>query len=108
MPARVDNALATLRSPGPTYEVLALRYGTCTTTRAHSFLGYHLYDEPDGPQAMDVCLWVIRNAERTIVVDTGFDPSVAARRQRSCLIAPVDALKLAGVTPAAIRAVGLP
>jgi glyoxylase-like metal-dependent hydrolase (beta-lactamase superfamily II) len=107
MSARIDRALATLRSAGPTYEVLALRYGTCTTTRAHSFLGYELYHEPDGPQGMDFCLWVIRNAERTIVVDTGFAPSVAARRQRSCLIAPVDALELAGVTPAAVRDVVL-
>jgi glyoxylase-like metal-dependent hydrolase (beta-lactamase superfamily II) len=103
MSARVDRVVATLRSAGAAYEVLVLRYGTYTTTRGHSFLGYQLYDEPDGPQGMDFCLWVIRNAARTIVVDTGFDPSVAARRERSCLIAPVDALKLAAVTPSAVR-----
>ncbi len=92
---------------GPVYEVLALRYGTCLTTRAHCFLSYERYGEPDAPVRMDFFLWVLRGPERTIVVDTGFDPLVAARRRRACLLAPAQALALAGVDPAEVEHVVL-
>jgi glyoxylase-like metal-dependent hydrolase (beta-lactamase superfamily II) len=91
----------------PTYEVVALRYGTCVTRRAQCFLGYELYREGDAPQQMDFFLWVVRNAETTIVVDTGFDPHVAERRTRTCLIPPAEALVFAGVPPAAVEHVVL-
>lgn len=79
------------------YEVLALRYGTCTTTRSRCFLGYERYGEADAPAQMDFFLWVLRDAQRTIVIDTGFDPEVASRRGRHCLLEPLHALGLAGV-----------
>src|SRR3954471_139396 len=92
---------------GPVYEVVALRYGTCVTRRAQCFLGYEVYGEDDAPQKMDFFLWVVRNADTTIVVDTGFDPQVAERRARTCLIPPADALALAGVPPADVEHVVL-
>jgi glyoxylase-like metal-dependent hydrolase (beta-lactamase superfamily II) len=105
-----DGRLAVLRAgdySGPGYEVLALRYGTCLTTRARCFLGYELYGEEDASQRMDFFVWVLRSPETTIVVDTGFDPGAAARRGRTCLISPPEALALAGVRPAAVEHVVL-
>jgi glyoxylase-like metal-dependent hydrolase (beta-lactamase superfamily II) len=92
---------------GPSYEVLALRYGTWLTRRAQCFLGYELYGDEDASQRMDYFLWVLRNGAETIVVDTGFDCRVAARRGRTCVISPPEALALAGVTPAAVEQVVL-
>jgi glyoxylase-like metal-dependent hydrolase (beta-lactamase superfamily II) len=90
-------------SSGPAYEVFALRYGTWLTTRADCFLEYERYGEPNAPLSMDFFLWVLRDRGRTIVVDTGFDPGVAARRGRTCVIHPTGALSLAGVEPASVH-----
>jgi glyoxylase-like metal-dependent hydrolase (beta-lactamase superfamily II) len=70
-------------------------------------MGCELYGEGDAPQQMDFFLWVVRNAETTIVVDTGFDLEVAERRTRTCLIPPAEALALAGVPPATVEHVVL-
>jgi glyoxylase-like metal-dependent hydrolase (beta-lactamase superfamily II) len=53
--------------------------------------------------AMDYFVWLIRNAERTIVVDTGFSAEIAKRRKREHLRAPKDGLALLGVKAEAVR-----
>jgi len=53
------------------YEVLAVRYASRQTLRSLVYLNHHLYDEPDGPIGMDYFTWIVRNAQRTFVVDTG-------------------------------------
>ena len=70
------------------YQVTIVKYGTRQTTRGDVFLNYHLYGEPDGPIGMDYFFWVVRNAERTIVVDTGFSAAGGANRKRTTLIEP--------------------
>lgn len=84
------------------YEVLAVRYAT--------FAGRKRRDNllrPDGhvdaPYPLDFFVWVIRNGDRTIVVDTGFDEEEAARRNRQVIHAPREALAMAGVDAAAVR-----
>lgn len=42
--------------------------------------GYHLYGLPDEEMQIDYYFWVLRNDERCIVVDTGFDAATGARR----------------------------
>jgi glyoxylase-like metal-dependent hydrolase (beta-lactamase superfamily II) len=79
--------------------VVAVRYGTLAATRSAFFHRYEGYGEPDGPQSLDYYLWVIGDGPDAMVVDTGFDPAVAARRGRTCLVPPRDALALAGVDP---------
>ena len=37
-----------------------------------------------------------------MLVDTGFDPAVAARRGRECLVEPLIALRRAGLTPESV------
>lgn len=79
------------------YQVTIVKYGTRRTVRSDVFLNHHLYGEPDGPIGMDYFFWVVRNAEHTIVVDTGFSATGGANRRRTTLIRPVDALDALGV-----------
>jgi glyoxylase-like metal-dependent hydrolase (beta-lactamase superfamily II) len=83
------------------YQVTIVKYGTRQTVRSDVFLNYHVYDEPDGPIGMDYFFWVVRNAFRTIVVDTGFSAAGGARRKRTTLIEPAAALDALGVDRAA-------
>lgn len=84
------------------HEVLAVRYGTRTTTRAESYLNWHVYGEPDEAFGMDYFFWVVRGGGRTTVVDCGFDPQVGRRRGREVLVDPVEALRALGVDPAGV------
>ncbi|MGP3534342.1 N-acyl homoserine lactonase family protein [Microbacterium sp. RD1] len=81
------------------YEVVIVRYGTRSTVRSEVYLNYPLYGEDDAPIEMDYFIWVVRNAVRTILVDTGFSPRGGERRGRATLIAPPDAWRALGVTP---------
>ncbi|MBV9785869.1 MAG: N-acyl homoserine lactonase family protein [Acidisphaera sp.] len=85
-----------------TYEVLALRYASVTNrTRRENLLrpDPHL----DAPMPIDFYVWVIRNAARTIVVDTGFDTKEAERRGRTLRHLPRECLAMAGIDATAVR-----
>lgn len=70
----------------PQYEVFALRYATNPGARSgHNFLGG---DSHDRPMPLDYYVWLIRNEERAVVVDTGFDKAIAQQRSRQHLICP--------------------
>ncbi|MFI5894128.1 N-acyl homoserine lactonase family protein [Actinoplanes sp. NPDC051513] len=79
------------------YQVTIVKYGARTTVRSDVYLNYHLYGEPDGPIGMDYFFWVVRNAARTIVVDTGFSAAGGGRRKRTTLIEPAAAFDALGV-----------
>ena len=66
-----------------TYEVLAIKYGEFTSRRR--FESFIAADDHDAPHPIDYFVWVIRNANRTIVVDCGLRCSRGrqARRARS-------------------------
>ncbi len=85
------------------WTVTALRYASRMTTRSDVFLRYRQYGEPDGPQEMTYYLWVLRNGDRTIVVDTGFSAAGGGSRGRQFLVAPLEALRRAGVAPGAVE-----
>lgn len=78
----------------PSYEVYAIHYATRDGLRRDHFLGG---DPHDGPMPMDYYVWAIRNSERVVVVDTGFDASVATKRQRTLLRSPKDGLAALGI-----------
>ena len=78
-----------------TYEILALKYAELTTRKR--FESFIAADEHDGPHPIDYFVWVIRNADRTIVVDTGFDAAEGAKRGRKVDRAPAAALEQIGV-----------
>ncbi|MBO3747367.1 N-acyl homoserine lactonase family protein [Streptosporangiaceae bacterium NEAU-GS5] len=89
-----------------TYEVLAIRYATRATTRSSLFLNHHVYG-PDGPIDMDFFLWVARNEERTVVIDTGYGEAAlgTTRLRRSELAEPIAALAGLGVHPESVSQV---
>ena len=81
------------------YEVLAVRYGTHAerTARDNFMHPQEVLDIHDGPMPLDYFVWVIRNAQRTIVVDTGFTPETARMRNRTLAMTVPDALRAAEV-----------
>lgn len=85
-------------TPG-NYEVLAVRYGTRSTFASQVYLNWFQYGEPDYPLDMDYFVWLVRGAGRVILVDTGFTPEAGARRGRTTLVPPVEALRRLGVEP---------
>ncbi|HEX3181469.1 MAG TPA: N-acyl homoserine lactonase family protein [Beijerinckiaceae bacterium] len=87
------------------YEIVALRYATHARPASENFLypAAAGEDPHDYPMPIDYFVWVIRNGERTVLVDTGFDHPAAAARGRTLLKHPVEGLRALGVNPAAIR-----
>ena len=86
-----------------TWDVVAVRYATLNSTRGALYYRWADYGEPDGEQVMDYFFYVLRGDGRTIVVDCGFDPVAGARRGRTCLTEPVEALRLLGIEPAEVE-----
>jgi glyoxylase-like metal-dependent hydrolase (beta-lactamase superfamily II) len=87
----------------PPREILAVRYGHRVTTRAESYLNFHLYAEPDAKIDIDYYFWVIR--EPAGEVDTGFAPQVGDRRRRAHHTTPADALPALGIDPENVTAI---
>ena len=78
----------------PTYEVFAVRYAERDGWRRNAFQGG---DAHDGPLPMDYFVWLVRNKERTFVLDIGFTAEMAAKRKRNFLRTPKEGLALLGV-----------
>jgi glyoxylase-like metal-dependent hydrolase (beta-lactamase superfamily II) len=87
---------------GP-YRVLAVRYATRGTTKSESYYRYFSYGEPDAPMTMDYYFWLLDGSDGTIVVDTGYDPEIGARRGRECVCEPADAVRRLGIDPDAVQ-----
>ena len=88
---------------GAPYEVVAIRYATRPARKSELYYRYGSYGEPDAESVMDYYFWVLRRGGETILVDTGFDPAGGgARRNRTCLRTPVEALADLGIEPAAV------
>ena len=81
------------------YEVIIARYGARKTVRSEVYLNYALYHEEDGPIGLDYFVWVIRNAARTILVDTGFSIAGGEKRKRTMLTHPTVIWDALGITP---------
>jgi glyoxylase-like metal-dependent hydrolase (beta-lactamase superfamily II) len=84
------------------YEVFAVKYATRDARRADNFVGG---DPHDAPMPMAYYVWLIRNSERTFVVDTGFSREMAARRKRTYLRTPAEGLALLGVDAGQVQEV---
>lgn len=84
-----------------TYELFALRYAMRDAKHADHFR--NPVEGPDRPMPMDYFVWVARSPQRTLLIDTGFKPDVAAQRGRTYLRSPSDALAAFGVQPGCIE-----
>ncbi|MBX9592039.1 MAG: N-acyl homoserine lactonase family protein [Hyphomonadaceae bacterium] len=83
-----------------TYEILALKYAEFTQRKR--FESFIAADDHDAPHPIDYFVWVIRNASRTIIVDTGFDAAEGAKRGRTVERAPAQALEQIGVAAGSV------
>ena len=84
----------------PNYEVYAIKYATRNAFRHDHFIGG---DPHDAPMPMDYFVWLIRSAERTFIVDTGFTREVGEARKRTFLRSPAEGLALMGVKAADVE-----
>ena len=75
----------------PNYQVYAIRYATREGRRQDNFIGG---DPHDGPMPMDYFCWLAIGPQRRFVIDCGFTAEVSARRKRTYLRNPVEALAL--------------
>jgi glyoxylase-like metal-dependent hydrolase (beta-lactamase superfamily II) len=82
------------------HEVYAIRYAHHDRKAAENYIGG---DPHDGLQPLAYYIWVIRGPERTLVVDTGFDAAMAARRGRLLLKPVAEGLKALGVQPDSVE-----
>jgi glyoxylase-like metal-dependent hydrolase (beta-lactamase superfamily II) len=82
------------------YQVSIVKFGTRSTVKSDVYLNFHIYKMDDEPVEMDYFFWVIRNAQRTVVVDTGFSKHGGEVRNRTFLIEPAAAFAALGVAPA--------
>ena len=89
------------KTPGITYEVLALRYGIFDGRLQYQNL--LIPDDHAAPDPLDFYVFAIRGNGRTIVMDTGFNPSSAARRGRALMRTPAQALLDAGIDPGEVK-----
>lgn len=72
------------------WHVYALKYaGRNDRTRADSFI---FDDNHDVAHPIDYFIWVLKSADRTIVVDSGYDAAEGARRGRPTERDPAEAL----------------
>lgn len=84
----------------PIYEVFAIRYARRDARRPEHFIGG---DPHDAPMPLDYFVWLVRNEERTFVIDTGFTAETAQKRKRQHLRAPREGLALLGVDAEDVR-----
>ena len=85
------------------YHLYAMRYARARDRRVRENFLLHDYDAHDGPMPVDYNLWIIRNAHRTVVVDTGFGEASARDRKRILDFDPVDGLRRLGVDPDTVQ-----
>jgi glyoxylase-like metal-dependent hydrolase (beta-lactamase superfamily II) len=83
------------------YEVLAIKYAELGREARANFVDGDDHDSSDMP--LDYFVWVIRNDQRTIVVDTGFSEAMAARRGRTITHSVAEGLKAIGTDPSSVR-----
>ncbi len=77
----------------PTYEIYCVKYAERPGRRPAHFVGG---DPHDVPMPMDYYVWLVRNAERTVLVDTGFDATMAING-RVLLRKPAEGLATLGL-----------
>jgi glyoxylase-like metal-dependent hydrolase (beta-lactamase superfamily II) len=83
-----------------TYQIYAVRYAHHRRMSSENFLGG---DPHDVPMPLDYFVWAVVNADRTVILDTGFDEAMGRKRGREFLRPPGDGLKAIGVDPATVQ-----
>jgi len=85
----------------------AVRFASITSTKSANYLRYDMYREPDGPQILDCYYWVVRTADRVVLVDAGFERELADRWGLPYDLDVPEGLAALGITPADVDVVVL-
>jgi glyoxylase-like metal-dependent hydrolase (beta-lactamase superfamily II) len=78
------------------YEIYAVRYAHLVRNASENFI---VSDEHDVPMPLDYFVWVIKNDQKTYMLDTGFTEAMGQKRRRNVVRPVEDGLKLIGVDP---------
>ncbi len=82
------------------YEIHAIKYASLMRRSPENFLGG---DEHNTEMPLNYYVWLISNSARAVLVDTGFNEAMAARRNRK-IVKPVAAgLGALGIAPEKIK-----
>lgn len=76
------------------YEIYAIKYAHHERRASENFLGG---DPHDGPMPLDYFVWAIKGADKTWIVDTGFDAAMGKQRSRTHIRCPSEGLKALGI-----------
>ena len=95
----MTNERSAIADQMPTYRVYAVKYAERDARRGEHFLGG---DPHDAPMSMDYYVWAVVGADRTWVVDTGFDESDATRRRRRLVRSVTEALATIDIAAATV------
>jgi glyoxylase-like metal-dependent hydrolase (beta-lactamase superfamily II) len=87
------------------YTVTAVRYGALRSRKSDLFYRFETYGEADAEAEMAYYFWLLQGGGETVLVDTGFDVAAGARRGRTCLAPPLEALEQVGVSMDAVSTV---
>ena len=84
-----------------TYELFAIKYARHDRDATEIFV-----DDPDpheGNMPIDYFIWVAKNKNRTVLIDTGFNADAAAQRKREFMRCPAESLSMVGANAADIE-----
>ena len=79
----------------PSYEIFAIKYAEVGRKAWGNFVDGDPHEDSDMP--LDYFVWAIVGDGRTIVVDTGFDGTMAKKRQRKIVHPVEEGLEAAGI-----------
>jgi glyoxylase-like metal-dependent hydrolase (beta-lactamase superfamily II) len=83
------------------YQVYAIKYAQLARPAAENFVDGDPHDM--SPMPLDYYVWAVRNESRTIIVDTGFGPEMAAKRGRQITHPVEEGLAALDIRPADVR-----
>jgi glyoxylase-like metal-dependent hydrolase (beta-lactamase superfamily II) len=86
--------------PAHHWQVLAIRYGTAELAAHHLTLDIDLHNQPG---TLDYFVWLVRGPNGSFLFDTGWQAEEGARRGRTLLQSPVEALARLGHPASEIR-----
>lgn len=97
----VQPALPAPEASDDLYEIYQLRYAQAKDRKVPE--NFMFRDLHDGPMPLDFHLWIVRNAHRTILVDTGFTERQAGERGRQLDFDPLEGLARLGIDPETVE-----
>jgi glyoxylase-like metal-dependent hydrolase (beta-lactamase superfamily II) len=83
------------------YQIFCLCYAKAGARCIHD--NFMTRDMHDGPMPLDYNVWIVRNAHRTVLVDTGFGHRASSERGRPIDFNPIEVLPRIGIDPDTIE-----